>query len=108
MPGTWRVPVSRQSHSRAPPGKILASLNGGWPSTSMWPQERCEIRGELGSPWRMSSTAKSLALSEKATPYCQRLKKGDVPARVHFNEEKLRCKRDRLAAQGLRSRWRHG
>src|SRR5262249_19605700 len=35
---------------------------------------------------------------------CQRPKKGDVPARVHFNEEKLRCRRDRLAAQGLRSR----
>src|SRR6188508_1694376 len=49
MPGTWRVPVSRQSHSRAPPGKILASLKGGHPSTSMWPQERCEIRGELSS-----------------------------------------------------------
>ena len=26
MQGTWRVPVSRQSHSRAPPGKDLGVL----------------------------------------------------------------------------------
>ena len=26
IPGTWRVPVSLQSHAREPPGKSLASL----------------------------------------------------------------------------------
>src|SRR6185312_756127 len=57
MPGTWRVPVSRQSHSRAPSGKILASLKGRYPSTSMCPQERCEMRGELSSVWRMFLSA---------------------------------------------------
>jgi hypothetical protein len=35
MPGTCRLPVSRQSHSRAPPGKILASLKAGCGSPSL-------------------------------------------------------------------------
>src|SRR5262245_56278581 len=65
MPGTWRVPVSRQSHSRAPPGKTLASLKGGWPPTSMWPQERCEIRGELDSTWLMSFNQASLVQNKE-------------------------------------------
>ena len=54
---------ARQSHSRAPPGKTFASLNGGWPSTSMWPHERCKIRGDSISAWFMSPPGKSLALS---------------------------------------------
>src|SRR5262245_32721861 len=56
MPGTWRVPVSLQSHSRAPPGKTLASLKGEKPSTSMRPQARCTMRGDFGSAWPISAS----------------------------------------------------
>src|SRR5262245_42412163 len=56
MPGTWQVPVSLQSHSRAPPGKTLASLKGEKPSTSMRPQARCTMRGDFGSAWPISAS----------------------------------------------------
>src|SRR5271157_5643616 len=46
MPGVCSVPVSRQSHSLAPPGKSLASLNVPAPSTSIFPQARAMMRGE--------------------------------------------------------------
>src|SRR5262249_4768809 len=72
MPGTWRVPVSRQSHSRAPPGKTLASLKRGWPSTSMWPQDRCEIRGELDSTWLTSFNRTSLVQNKEGESYPRR------------------------------------
>ena len=47
MPGTWRVPVSFQSHSRPPPGKSLKSFPEPSPSTSMCPQEICVMRGDF-------------------------------------------------------------
>src|SRR5215469_5760033 len=47
MPGLWLVCVSRQFHSREPPGKSFASLYGSAsPSTSSRPQETSVIRGE--------------------------------------------------------------
>src|SRR5438552_14797126 len=47
MPGLWPVPVSRQFHSRDPPGKSFASLYGSaLPSISSRPHETWLIRGE--------------------------------------------------------------
>src|SRR6266513_3561841 len=47
MPGLWVVPVSRQFHSREPPGKSFASLyDSASPSTPSFPQETWRIRGE--------------------------------------------------------------
>ncbi len=46
MPGVCSVAVSHQSHSLAPPGKSLASLNVPAPSTSIFPQARAKMRGE--------------------------------------------------------------
>ena len=43
--GRWRVPVSFQSHARAPPGQSFASLKPRPPSTSIRPQESCAMRG---------------------------------------------------------------
>src|SRR3712207_5581142 len=45
-PGSWRVPVSFQSHSRAPPGKIFASLKK-VSSVSSRPHEMPATRGEM-------------------------------------------------------------
>jgi hypothetical protein len=49
LDSNWAVPVSFQSHSRAPPGETLASLNFPTPSTSIRPEASVVMRGDRRS-----------------------------------------------------------